>query len=146
MNLCNPTNHKDLTSLLEDKVRAEAKNTPATRKKQRIIKDTDFTITKEFLFWRHGLLCVCSSNMSSCVHWLGFWYETINKYYIDNHDKDTTIEYRWKFINRYIYYERWAYLWVHMNLDEAQKYFSKLPGLKEEGYSYVDAYKGVDMV
>ena len=50
MNLCNPTNHKDLTSLLEDKVRAEAKNTPATRKKQRIIKDTDFTITKELLF------------------------------------------------------------------------------------------------
>ena len=33
-----------------------------------------------------------------------------------------------------------------MSLDEAQKYFSKLPGLKESGYSYVDADKGVDMV
>ena len=31
-------------------------------------------------------------------------------------------------------------------MDEAQIYFAKFPGLKESGCSYVDAYKGVDMV
>ena len=54
-------------------------------------------------------------------------------YYIDNHDKDTTIEYRWKFVNRYIDYERISYQWVQLTLDEAQNYFVKFPGLKEAG-------------
>ena len=31
-------------------------------------------------------------------------------------------------------------------MDEAQKYFAKFPGIKEVGYSYADADKGVDMV
>ena len=35
------TKHKDIASLIEDGERAEAKNTPATRKNQLIIKDTD---------------------------------------------------------------------------------------------------------
>ena len=67
-------------------------------------------------------------------------------YYTDNHKKDTTIDYRWKFINRYIYYEIQAYLWVQLTLDESQTFFDKFSGLNEAGYLYVDADKGVDMV
>ena len=69
-----------------------------------------------------------------------------NNYYLDNHKKDTTIEYWWIFEKIYIDYERQAYLWVQLNLDEVQKYFSRFPGIKEWGYLYVDADKGVDMV
>ena len=68
------------------------------------------------------------------------------KYYVDNHEKETTIEYRWKFVNRYIAFERQSYWWVQLTLDEAQTYFAKLHVLKEAGYSYVDADKGVDIV
>ena len=46
MNSPSITKYKGLASLLEDEERAEAKNTPATRKKQLIIKDTDGSITK----------------------------------------------------------------------------------------------------
>ena len=68
------------------------------------------------------------------------------RYYVDNHEKETTIEYRWKFVNRYIAFERQSYWWVQLTLDEAQTYFSKLLVLKEAGYSYVDADKGVDVL
>ena len=70
------TNKKNLDSLLEDKERAEAKNTLATWKNQLIIKETDGSITKECVFLRNSIRCVCSSTMNSWVHWLGFWYET----------------------------------------------------------------------
>ena len=33
-----------------------------------------------------------------------------------------------------------------MTLDESKKYFAKFPGLKEVGYSYAVAEKGVNMV
>ena len=67
-------------------------------------------------------------------------------YYVENHENNTTIDYQCKFVHRYIDYERWDYRWVQLNYNKAQKYFSKFPGLKEVGYSYVDAAKVVDMV
>ena len=77
---------------------------------------------------------------------MGFWYTTRKNYYIYNNKKDTTIEYRWNCLNIYVDYERQSYLWVHLTLDEAQKYFADLPGIKEPGYSYVDTGKEVNMV
>ena len=50
MNLPSITKHKYLASMLEDEGRAEAKNTPATRKNQLIIKETDCKISKEAFF------------------------------------------------------------------------------------------------
>ena len=54
-------------------------------------------------------------------------------YYVENHEKYTTIDYRWKSVNIYIDYEIQAYQWVQLNSDETQKYFSEFPGLKEAG-------------
>ena len=73
------TNKNNTVSLLEDKERVEAKNTPATWKNQLIIKETDGSITKESLFLRHGIRCVCSSTINSWVHRLGFRYATRKK-------------------------------------------------------------------
>ena len=70
------TNKKNNDSLLEDKERAEAKHTPDTRKNQLIIKDTDGSITKEYVFLRHSLRFVFSITMNSWFHWNGSWYET----------------------------------------------------------------------
>ena len=33
-------------------------------------------------------------------------------YYVENHEKDTTIDYRCRIVNRHIDYERQAYQWV----------------------------------
>ena len=79
MNSPSLTNHKYIASFLEDEERDEAKNTPAIREKQLIIKETDGLITKESLFLRHGIRCVCSSTINSWVHRLGFRYETRKK-------------------------------------------------------------------
>ena len=72
MNSPSITKHKDTASLLEDKESAEAKNTPATSKNYLTIKETSGSKTKEDLFLRHGLRCVCLSTMNSWVYWLGF--------------------------------------------------------------------------
>ena len=128
------TKNKYLASLLEYEERAEDKNTPATRKNQFIVKYNDGSIKKEALFRRCGLRCVYSSTTNSWVHRIGFRYETRKKNYVDNHKKFTTIYYNWKFVNRYIDYGSQAYRWVHLTLDEPQKYFAKFPGLKKSGY------------
>ena len=103
------TKYKDFASLIEDKERSEAENTPATRKMQLIIKETNCSITKEDLSLRHGIRYVCSITMNTWVHHIGFRYETRKKLLHRNNDKDTTIEYWWKFVNIYIDYERRAY-------------------------------------
>ena len=79
MNSPSLTKNKDLASLLEYEERAEAKNSPATRKNYIITKETVGSITKEDLFRRHGLLCVFTSTMNIWVHRLSFWYETRKK-------------------------------------------------------------------
>ncbi len=44
---------------------------------------------------------------------LGFRYETRRKgYYVDGHEKPSTIEYRKQFVIRYLQYERHAYRWI----------------------------------
>ena len=73
------TKHKDLASLLKDGERAEAKNTPATRKKQLVIKDTGGSLKKGDLFWSRGIRCICSSTMNGWFHRLGLRYETRRK-------------------------------------------------------------------
>jgi len=49
---------------------------------------------------------VCPSMVCKWMHQLGFCYETRKKgYYVDGHEKPTTVAYQWEFTKRYLEYE-----------------------------------------
>lgn len=53
---------------------------------------------------------------------LGFKYCQRKKgYYVDGHEKPATVEYRRKFVQRYLKYERRAHRWIQITLEESKK-------------------------
>jgi len=53
---------------------------------------------------------------------LGFKYSPRRKgYYVDGHEKSATVEYRRKFVERYLRYERRAHRWIQITLEESKK-------------------------
>ena len=108
--------------------------------------------TKEFYLRRYGLKCILS--MSKIVRWMhivGFRYQNRAKhYFVDGHEKATTLEYRPAYTKRYLDLEvqahRWiqSHRWIQFSIDESkilevQGYVSK-----DTGYHYSGS--GVDMV
>ena len=58
---------------------------------------------------------------------LGFNYEARKKcYYVDGHEKPSTIESRWKFVERYLQAELKMHRWIQISKEDAK-------GLKEDG-------------
>jgi len=55
---------------------------------------------------KYGLTKVYPSMVCKWMHQLGFCYETQKKgYYVDGHEKPTTVAYQWEFTKRYLEYE-----------------------------------------
>jgi hypothetical protein len=47
-------------------------------------------------------------------------------YYVDGHEKPSTIEYRWKFVERYLQAESKMHRWIQISEEDAKR-------LKEDG-------------
>ncbi len=64
------------------------------------------TLLKKYL-----LTNICLSSVSSWMKKLGFSYEPQKKnYYVDGHEKQATVAYHWKFIERYLEREQKMYI------------------------------------
>jgi hypothetical protein len=88
-------------------------------------------------------------NPSPVYRWLiklGFRNETRRKgYYVDGHEKPSTIEYRKQFKTRYLEYERRAYRWIQTTNEEAVELEKKVFIEPNSGFRYIDE-NGCDMV
>jgi hypothetical protein len=94
----------------------------------------------------YGLTHIDPSTVYRWLQKLGFKYEPRRKgYYVDGHEKPATIEYRKKFVSRYLQYERRAHRWIQIPLQEATQLEMKRLIPKSSGYRYTDE-EGKDMV
>ena len=71
---------------------------------------------------------------------LGFKYETRRKgYYVDGHEKPSTVEYRSKFVKRYLQNEPRMHRWIQVPREEATRLEEDGKVAKKSGYSYLNA-------
>jgi len=70
---------------------------------------------------------------------LGFKYCQRRKgYYVDGHETPATVEYRRKFVERYLKYERRAHRWIQIPLEESRKLEMEEMIPVDIGYRYTD--------
>jgi hypothetical protein len=68
---------------------------------------------------------------------LGFNYEPRKKgYYIDGHEKEATISYRWRFVERYLQYEQQMFRWIQIMQEEAIQLEGQGITPRQAGYRY----------
>jgi hypothetical protein len=68
---------------------------------------------------------------------LGFKYEPRKKgYYVDDHEKPATIEYRNSFVKQYLTYERQMYCWIQLTAEESKEMETKNLVTQNNGYKY----------
>mmetsp|Transcript_10558 Transcript_10558/g.15234 ORF Transcript_10558/g.15234 Transcript_10558/m.15234 type:complete len:110 (-) Transcript_10558:118-447(-) len=83
--------------------------------------------------------------MNTVCNWmnnLGFKYCQRRKgYYVDIHEKPATVEYRRKFVERYLKYERRAHRWIQIPLEESRKLEMEEMIPVDIGYRYTDGNK-----
>ncbi len=66
---------------------------------------------------------------------LGFNYEPQKiGYFVDGHEKEETISYHWRFIERYLQYEQRMFHWIQVTQEEAQELEEK--GIIQTGVGY----------
>jgi hypothetical protein len=79
--------------------------------------------------------------MSTVCRWmksLGFKYELQTKgYYVDGHEKPTTIEYHKQFITSYLTFECRDHRWIQLNVNESIALENKELVPKNSGYRYL---------
>jgi len=88
--------------------------------------------------------------MQTIYRWmkaLGFRYEMRRKgYYVDGHEKPSTVAYRWSFCERYLAYEMRMFRWVQITLEQAKMLEEKGEIVKGSGYHYLDPLTNTNMV
>jgi hypothetical protein len=106
------------------------------RKKQ---SEDQFQYEEELqtLLKKYSLTNICLSTVSSWIKKLGFSYEPRKKnYYVDGHEKQATVAYRWKFIERYLERERKMYRWIQVTETEVHELEDKNLIPRDSGYKY----------
>jgi hypothetical protein len=98
---------------------------------------------KKFLK-EYGLSKVCLSTVTRWMHKLGFRYQGRKKtYYVDTHEKEETVKYRYLYVRKYLNYERRSYRWIQMKLEDAVLR-DKNNLIQNVGYRYKDG--DIDMI
>jgi hypothetical protein len=89
---------------------------------------------------KYGLTKVCPATVYKWMKCLGFKYETRRKgYYVDGHEKPSTVEYRSKFVKRYLQNELRMHRWIHVTREEARKLEEDGKVTEKSGYTYLNA-------
>jgi len=95
----------------------------------------------------YRLTCLSISTVSRWLNALGFKYEVRKKgYYVDGHEKPSTIEYRKRFCERYLGYEARMHRWIQVTEQVAKKLEEEGEITKGSGYYYYDASREESMV
>jgi hypothetical protein len=103
-------------------------------------------ISIQSILKKYGLTCICLSTVYRWVKKLGFNYEPRKKsYYVDGHERESTINYRWRFIERYLGYEQRMFRWIQITEKEAIDLETTGALPKQSGYRY-ESDTGVTMV
>ena len=101
--------------------------------------------TKESYLRRYGLKCISMSTIVCWMHVVGFRYQNRAKhYFVDGHEKATTLEYRPAYTKRYLDLEVQAHRWIQFSIDESKILEVQGYVAKDTGYHYSSS--GVDMV
>jgi hypothetical protein len=96
---------------------------------------------------QYGLTKVCLSTVYKWMKKLGFNYEPRKKsYYVDGHEKEETISYRWRYIERYLQYEQRMFRWIQVTQEKAQELEEKGIIQRRTGYRYNQPEMGRRMV
>ncbi len=77
-------------------------------------------------------------SVSTVCHWmkcLGFKYEVQKKgYYVDGHEKPSTVEHRKHFVSQYLTYEHRAHCWRQIDAKESPEIENKGLVPRDSGY------------
>ena len=85
----------------------------------------------------YGLTCVSPSTVYRWMLSLGFRYEPRRKgYYVDGHERPATVQYRWKFCQRYLAYEQRMHQWIQVPATEANELEKRGEVAEGSGYKY----------
>jgi hypothetical protein len=88
--------------------------------------------------------------MQTIYRWmkaLGFRYEMQRKgYYVDGHEKPSTVSYRWSFCERYLAHEMCMFRWVQITLEQTKELEEQGGIVKGSGYHYIDPPTNANMV
>ncbi len=108
--------------------------------------DEDEDETKAMLR-EYGLTQICISTVYRWLKKLGFSYEPWHKgYFVDGHEKEATVAYRYKFIHTYFQYELRTPRWIQIPEEEAKKMEENEEIPVGVGYCYNHPVIGVPMV
>jgi arginine repressor len=110
-------------------------------------KSDNQTYDQQKLLKQYGLTCISPSTVCRWLKVLGFKYEVRKKgYYVNGHEKEGTLEYQWKYVDRYLKREAQMYCWIQITSEEAQVLESENKIPKKTDYRYFDTETGVNMV
>jgi hypothetical protein len=89
---------------------------------------------------KYGLTKVCPATVYKWMKCLGYKYETRRKgYYVDGHEKPSTVEYRSKFVKWYLQNELHMHRWIQVTREEARKLEEDGKVAEKSGYTYLNA-------
>jgi hypothetical protein len=88
--------------------------------------------------------------MQTIYRWmkaLGFRYEMQKKgYYVDGHEKPSTVAYCWFFCECYLAYEIRMFRWEQITLEQIKELEEQGETVKVSGYHYIDPLTNANMV
>ena len=125
------------------------KSLVAKRQSDKSVKmcDKEYLAKSKELMKEFGLTCICRETVYSWMLQLGFRHETGRKgYYVDGHEREGTVEYRWSFCEHYLQLERQMHRWIQITADEAKVLVEAKKVREDSGYRYHDECTGRDMV
>ena len=119
---------------------------PATMKSLGQAFDEDTTSNKkESYLRRYGLKCISMSTIVCWMHVVGFRYQNRAKqYFVNGHEKATSLEYRPAYTKRYLDLEVQAHRWIQFSIDESK--ILEVQGYVAKDTGYHCSTSGVDMV
>jgi hypothetical protein len=84
--------------------------------------DASYQEDVKLLLKQYGLNCVCFGTVCNWIKKLGFKYQVRKKaYYVDGCKRPATVDYRKKFVQQYLMYERRVHCWLQISLEESKE-------------------------
>ncbi len=108
-------------------------------KRKEEMSEEEYTEVVRQVLKPYQFTCISISTVSHWLQVLGFKYEVRKKgYYVDGHEKPSTIEYRKSFCERYLGYEARMHRWVQIKEEVAKKMEEEGEIARGSGYYYYD--------
>ena len=102
--------------------------------------DTEYKVNLKIMLNEYGLTNICPITVYRWMINLGFRYKERRKgYYVDGHERPATIEYRNKFVKRYLQYEQRMFRWIQITKARSDQLANEKIIPENSGYAYNDS-------